>query len=77
MADKISEYYEVTVKCQEETGYNQKKQEPIYKKFSETYLVHTGSPEDASKIVEKKMEVCTWEWRVYNIKESKIVDVYE
>lgn len=38
MADKISEYYEVTVKCQEETGYNQKKQEPIYKKFQRHIL---------------------------------------
>lgn len=77
MEDRISEYYEVTVKCQEEKGYNQKKGEPIYKKFTEVYLVHAGDPETASKIVEKKMSACTWEWRIYNIKESKIVDVYE
>lgn len=77
MADKVSEYYEVTVKCQEEVGYNQKKQETVYKKFSETYLVHSSDPETASKIVEKKMEGFTWEWRIYNIKESKIISVFE
>jgi len=77
MEDRISEYYEVTVKCREEQGYNQKKGEPIYKKFTETYLVHAGDPETASKVVEKQMSSCTWEWRIYNIKESKIVDVYE
>ena len=77
MTDKVSEYFEVTVKCQEETGYNKKKQETIYRKFSEVYLVHAASPELAVKIVEKKMKGFTWEWRIYNVKESKIVDVFE
>lgn len=77
MDERVSEYYEVTVKCKEETGYNQKKQQPIYNKFTEVYLIHAGSPKAAEEIVNKRMESCSWEWRVYQIKESKICDVFE
>ena len=51
--NNYTEYFEVTVKSEEIVGYNQKKGEDIVKKHSETYLVHAGSPQDASNQVEK------------------------
>lgn len=70
-----AEYFEVTVKSEQIIGYNQKKDEDIVKKHSETYLVHAGSPQDASNQVEKKWKDSTWSWRITSVKESKITEV--
>ena len=69
------EYFEVTVKSEQIVGYNQKKDEDIVKKHSDTYLVHAGSPQDASNQVEKKWKDSTWYWRITSVKESKITEV--
>lgn len=70
-----AEYFEVTVKSEQIIGYNQKKDEDIVKKHSDTYLVHAGSPQDASNQVEKKWKDSTWSWRITSVKESKITEV--
>ena len=70
-----TEYFEVTVKSEKLVGYNQKKGEDIIKKYSETYLVHAGSPQDASNAVEKKWKDSTLSWRIASVKESKITEV--
>ena len=70
-----TEYFEVTVKSEQIVGYNQKKDEDIVKKHSDTYLVHAGSPQDASNQVEKKWKDSTWSWRITSVKESKITEV--
>ena len=70
-----TEYFEVTVKSEQIVGYNQKKDEDIVKKHSETYLVHAGSPQEASNQVEKKWKDSTWSWRIASVKESKITEV--
>ena len=70
-----AEYFEVTVKSEQIVGYNQKKDEDIVKKHSDTYLVHAGSPQDASNQVEKKWKDSTWSWRITSVKESKITEV--
>ena len=70
-----TEYFEVTVKSEKIVGYNQKKGEDIIKKYSETYLVHAGSPQDASNAVEKNWKDSTLSWRIASVKESKITEV--
>ena len=70
-----TEYFEVTVKSEKIVGYNQKKGEDIIKKYSETYLVHAGSPQDASNAVEKKWKDSPFSWRIASVKESKITEV--
>lgn len=73
--NNVTEYFEVTVKSEEIVGYNQKKGEDIVKKRSETYLVHAGSPQAASDLVEEKWKDSSWSWRIASVKESKITEV--
>lgn len=75
--DKVVEYYDVVVKCEQEKGYNEKTGKTTYKKFNESYLVHAGSPEAAAKAVEKEMSGVSYSWRVYSVKESKISGILD
>ena len=69
-----AEYFEVTVKSEKIVGKKKKKGEDIIKKYSETYLVHAGSPQDASNAVEKKWKESTLSWSIARVKESKITE---
>lgn len=72
-----SEFFVVTVKSEEVTGYNQKKGEDIVKKYKEDYLVRAASPQQAVEKVAKDMQGCTWDWRVTGVKESTITKVLD
>jgi len=75
--EEVKEYFDVTVKCEQECGYSKKTGSTKYKKFTENYLVHTGSPEAAVKAVEKEMSGVSFSWRITSVKESKLTAILD
>lgn len=68
-------FFEVTVKSEEFTGKVNKAGEDVMKKSSYTYLVESGSPQEASDKVAEEWKSDTSEWRIASVKESKIKEV--
>ena len=68
-------YFEVTVKLQEETDQEDRAGNPKIKKSQEKWLVHAQTTEEANKIVQEEYNVTTADWRIANVKETQILGV--
>jgi hypothetical protein len=71
----VPEYFVVSVREEEITGYNQKTGKDIVKKYKYEYLVKAADPKTAAGLVEKDMESCTNDWKIVSVKESKITNI--
>ena len=70
-------YFEVTVKLQEETDQEDRAGNPKIKKWSEKWLVHAKTTEEANKIVQKEYDGTMADWRIANVKETQILGVLD
>jgi len=76
MAKEIEiNYFEVTVKLQEETDQEDRAGNPKIRKWQEKWLVHTKTSEEANKIVKDYYEGTMADWRIANVKETQILGV--
>jgi hypothetical protein len=76
MAKEIEiNYFEVTVKLQEETDQEDRAGNPKLKKWQEKWMVHTKTSEEANKIVNEYYNSAMEEWRIANVKETQILGV--
>lgn len=75
---RVTEYYKVTVKVEEDTGIVNKQGEPKVKKSTEVYLVkNCGSPQEAADRVEKEFEHCMDEWSIASVKAEKLDSILD
>ena len=70
-------YFEVTVKLQEETDQEDRAGNPKIKKWHEKWLVHAKTTEEANKIVQKEYDGTMADWRIANVKETQILGVLD
>ena len=70
-------YFEVTVKLQEETDQEDRAGNPKIKKWQEKWLVHAKSTEEANKIVKEEYSTSMADWRIANVKETQILGVLD
>ena len=70
-------YFEVTVKLQEETDKTDRAGNPKLKKWQEKWMVHTKTAEEASRIVKQEYDGTTAEWRIANVKETQILGILD
>lgn len=70
-------YFEVTVKLQEETDQEDRVGNPKIKKWQEKWLVHAKTTEEANKIVQKEYDGTMSDWRIANVKETQILGVLD
>ena len=70
-------YFEVTVKLQEETDQEDRAGNPQIKKWQEKWLVHAKTTEEANKIVQKEYDGTMADWRIANVKETQILGVLD
>lgn len=70
-------YFEVTVKLQEETDQEDRAGNPKIKKWQEKWLVHAKTTEEANRIVKEEYSATMAEWRIANVKETQILGVLD
>ena len=70
-------YFEVTVKLQEETDQEDRAGHPKVKKWQEKWLVHAKTTEEANKIVQEEYNGSMADWRIANVKETQILGVLQ
>lgn len=70
-------YFEVTVKLQEETDQEDRAGNPKIKKWQEKWLVHAKTTEEANTIVQKEYDGTMADWRIANVKETQILGVLD
>ena len=70
-------YFEVTVKLQEETDQEDRSGNPKIKKWQEKWLVHAKTTEEANRIVQKEYDGAMADWRIANVKETQILGVLD
>ena len=70
-------YFEVTVKLQEEADQEDRAGKPKIKKWQEKWLVHAKTTEEANKIVQKEYDGTMADWRIANVKETQILGVLD
>lgn len=68
-------YFEVTVKLQEETDAEDRAGRPKMRKWQEKWLVKAKTTEDANRIVREEYDGTMSDWRIANIKETQILGV--
>lgn len=68
-------YFEVTVKLQEETDAEDRAGNPKIKKWQEKWVVHAKNTDEATKIVTDEYVATMAEWRIANVKELPILGV--
>ena len=73
-ANKI-EYFQVTVKLQEETDATDRAGNPKIRKWSEVWIVRADTSEQANKIVSEQYEGSLAEWRIAQVKETAIIGI--
>ena len=73
-ANKI-EYFQVTVKLQEETDATDRAGNPKIRKWSEVWIVRADTSEQANKIVSEQYEGSLAEWRITQVKETAIIGI--
>lgn len=72
--DKIN-YFQVTVKLQEETDATDRAGNPKIRKWSEVWVVRADTSEQANKIVTDEYEGSLAEWRIAQVKETAIIGI--
>ena len=70
-------YFEVTVKLQEETDQEDRAGNPKIKKWQAKWSVHAKTTEEANKIVQKEYDGTMADWRIANVKETQILGVLD
>ena len=70
-------YFEVTVKLQEETHGEDRAGNPKIKNWQEKWLVHAKTTEEANKIVQEEYNGSMADWRIANVKETQILGVLQ
>ena len=70
-------YFEVTVKLQEETDQEDRAGNPKIEKWQEKWLVHAKTTEEVNKIVQKEYDGTMADWRIANMKETQILGVLD
>ena len=73
-ANKI-EYFQVTVKLQEETDVTDRAGNPKIRKWSEVWIVRADTSDQANKIVYEQYEGSLAEWRIAQVKETSIIGI--
>ena len=68
-------YFEVTVKLQEETDVEDRAGNPKIKKWQEKWLVHAKTTEQANEIIKAEYSNSMSDWRIANVKETQILGV--
>ena len=74
MEEKI-EYFQVSVKLQEETDATDRAGNPKITKWTELWVVKANTSEEANKIVSDEYEGSLAEWRIAQVKETKIIGI--
>ena len=74
MDDKVK-YFQVSVRLQEETDATDRAGNPKIKKWNELWVVRADTSEQANKIVTDEYEGSLAEWRIAQVKETKIIGI--
>ena len=75
MNENIYNYFTVTVKLDQDAGVN-KDGSPKTKTESETYLVRESTAEKAAALIKGKFSDYSTDWKIVQVKESNIIDVF-
>lgn len=70
-------YFQVSVKLQEETDMTDRAGNPKIRKWSELWVVEAKTSEEANKRVMEEYEGSMAEWRIAQVKETAIVGILE
>ena len=74
MENKV-QYFEVSVKLQEETDATDRAGNPKIRKWNELWVVRADTSEEANKIVMDEYEGSLAEWRIAAVKETQIIGI--
>lgn len=74
MDDKVK-YFQVSVRLQEETDATDRAGNPKIKKWNELWVVRADTSEQANKIVTDEYNGSLAEWRIAQVKETKIIGI--
>lgn len=74
MEEKIK-YFQVSVRLQEETDATDRAGNPKIRKWNELWVVRADTSEQANKIVTDEYEGSLAEWRIAQVKETKIIGI--
>ena len=74
MEEKI-QYFQVSVRLQEETDATDRAGNPKIRKWTELWVVKADTSEQANKIVSDEYEGSLAEWRIAQVKETKIIGI--
>ena len=80
MEDRVTKFFAVQVKLQEETDKEDKAGNPKVRRWSEDYFVETTTSGSASQIVTEYMKDeygDFTEWRIVSVKETKYLKVLD
>lgn len=73
--DNKVQYFQVSVKLQEETDATDRAGNPKVRKWTETWIVRADTSEEANKIVNDEYQGSLAEWRVASVKETAIIGI--
>lgn len=68
-------YFEVTVKLQEETDQEDRAGRPKVNKWQEKWLVKAKTTEEVNRIINEEYSTSMAAWRIANVKETQILGV--
>ena len=71
------QYFEVVVKGERETDREDKAGNPKIEKWSEKWLIHAETSDQADKIARDQYEGMMDEWHISSVKETKFIGVLE
>lgn len=74
MENKV-QYFEVSVKLQEETDATDRAGNPKIRKWTEKWMVRADTSEQANKIVMEEYNGSLAEWRIAQVKETAIIGI--
>ena len=73
--DNKVQYFQVSVKLQEETDATDKAGNPKIRKWTEQWIVRADTSEQANKIVMDEYNGALAEWRIAQVKETAIIGI--
>ena len=75
MSNEKIQYFQVSVKLQEETDATDRAGNPKIKKWNELWVVRADTSEEANRIVMEEYEGSLAEWRIATVKETQIIGI--